>query len=136
MTLKPRSRPCSLAARPRCRIAAGFEGVIRGGCLLDRAGVEADRAFYKIMEENGGYCFLFEPKKLAERFSEIAAAATLAGTGNKPGAQALLRHLRAVPFDMVVAELTNSKCSKDATDQRSAPLPADPVAKRPPLALC
>jgi hypothetical protein len=37
------------------QIAAGFKGLIRGGCPLDRAGI--DRAFYKIVEENVATAF-------------------------------------------------------------------------------
>jgi hypothetical protein len=92
------------------QIIAAFKGVIRGGCPLNRAGIDADRAFREIVDKNG-YTFLFEPKELAERFSEIATAATLAAKGDAPGAQALLEHLRTVPFDMVVGEqVANAKC--------------------------
>jgi hypothetical protein len=93
------------------QIAAGFKGVIRGGCPLDRAGVDADSSFRSIVEENNGYCFLFEPKELANRFAEVATVATLAAQGDAPGAQALLQHLRTVPFDMVVGEVANAKCN-------------------------
>ena len=92
------------------QIIAAFKGVIRGGCPLNRAGIDADRAFREIVDENG-YTFLFEPNELAERFSEIATAATLAAKGDAPGAQALLEHLRTVPFDMVVGEqVAKAKC--------------------------
>jgi hypothetical protein len=47
-----------------------------------------------------GCCFLLEPKELAERFSGIAIAATLATKGDGAGAQAPLQHIRTVPFDM------------------------------------
>jgi hypothetical protein len=94
------------------QIAAGFKGVIRGGCPLNRAGIDAERAFREIVDECG-YCFLLEPKGLGERFSEIATAATLAAKGDTPGAQAQLQHLRTVPFDMVVGEqIANAKCKR------------------------
>lgn len=93
-------------------ICAAFKGTIRGGCPLDRAGIDAERAFREIVEENG-CCFLLDPTELAERFSEIATAATLAAKGDAAGAQALLQHLRTVPFDMVVGEeLTNAGCNE------------------------
>jgi hypothetical protein len=94
------------------QIIAGFKGVIRGGCPLDRAGVDADSAFRELVAENG-YTFLFEPTELAERFSEIATAATLAAKGDAIGAQALIEHRRTVEFDVVVGEQTGTKCVSD-----------------------
>jgi hypothetical protein len=92
------------------RLCAGFKGVIRNACPLDRAGIAAEQAFRDIVEESG-YCFLLDPTKLAERFSEIATAATLAVKADAAGAQALLQHLRTVPFDMFVGEqVANARC--------------------------
>jgi hypothetical protein len=96
------------------KIVFGYKGTIRGGCPLNRAGVSAEQAFRAIAEENGGACFLLNPADLAERFSEIAAQASLAAKGDAVGARALLEHFRAVPFEMemnVVGEQTpNAKC--------------------------
>jgi hypothetical protein len=97
------------------QIIAGFKGVIRGGCPLNRAGIDAERVFREIVDENG-YCFLLNPAEITERFREIATAATLAAKGDAGGAQALLQHLRTVPFDMVVGEVTNAKCKSIETD--------------------
>jgi len=98
------------------KIVAGYKGTIRGGCPLDRAGVSAEQAFRDITEENGGYCFLFNPADLAERFDEIAAQAALVAKGDAVGAQALLEHRRAVPFEMetnVVGEqVPSTKCER------------------------
>jgi hypothetical protein len=92
------------------QIAAGFKGVIRNACPLDRAGIGAEHAFREIVEE-AGYCFLLDPAELGARFKEIATAATLAAKGDAAGAQALLQHLRTVPFDMVVGEqVATAKC--------------------------
>jgi hypothetical protein len=98
------------------QIIAGFKGIIRGGCPLNRAGIYADRAFHEIVDQNG-YSFLFEPKELPERFSEIATAATLAVKGDAIGAQRLLQHLRTVPFDMVVGEQAHAKCQPDESHE-------------------
>jgi hypothetical protein len=95
------------------RIAAGFKGVIRGGCPLDRAGIDAERAFREIVEETGGYTFLLDQKELAARFGEIATAATLAAKGDTASVQALLQHVRSVPFDMVVGEQVDAKCKQE-----------------------
>jgi hypothetical protein len=98
------------------KIVAGYKGTIRGGCPLDRAGVSAEQAFRDITDENGGYCFLFNPADLAERFDEIAAQAALVAKGDTAGAQVLLEHLRAVPFEMeanVVGEqVPSTKCER------------------------
>jgi hypothetical protein len=96
------------------KIAAGYKGNIRGGCPLDRAGVSAEQAFREITEENGGYCFLLNPAELAERFSDIATQAELVARGDAVGAQALLEHLRAVPFEMTVVgeQAPNAKCER------------------------
>jgi hypothetical protein len=92
------------------QIAAGFKGVIRNACPLDRAGISAEHAFREIVE-GVGYCFLLDPAELGARFKEIATAATLAAKGDAAGAQALLQHLRTVPFDMVVGEqVATAKC--------------------------
>jgi hypothetical protein len=91
-------------------VSVGFRGIIRGGCPLDRAGVSAEQAFHAIAEANGGAVFLFDPAHLRERFTEIAERAALAAKGDAIGAQALLEHLRTVPFDMVVGEQANAKC--------------------------
>lgn len=92
-------------------VTVGFRGVIRGGCPLDRAGVGAEQAFRAIAEANGGAVFLFDPAHLTERFSEIAERAALAAKGDAGGAQALLEHLRTVPFDMTVGEqVLSAKC--------------------------
>jgi hypothetical protein len=92
------------------QVCAGFKGVVRNACPLDRAGIDAERAFHDIVEENG-YCFLLAPTQLAERFSEIATAATLTVKGDAAGAQALLQQLRTLPFDMVISEqVANARC--------------------------
>ena len=98
------------------KIVAGYKGTIRGGCPLDRAGVSAEQAFRDITDENGGYCFLLNPKELAERFSDVATQAALVAKGDTAGAQVLLEHLRAVPFEMetnVVGEqVPSTKCAR------------------------
>jgi hypothetical protein len=96
------------------KIAVGYKGNIRGGCPLDRAGVSAEQAFRDITEENGGYCFLFNPADLLERFSDVASQAELVAKGDAAGAQALLKHLRAVPFEMTVVgeQMPSAKCEQ------------------------
>ena len=96
------------------KIVAGYKGTIRGGCPLDRAGVNAEQAFRDITRENGGACFLLNPANLAERFGEIATQATLVAKGDAVGAQALLEHLQAVPFEMNVVgeQVANAKCER------------------------
>ena len=46
------------------KLIVGYKGTIRGACPLDRAGVNAQRAFRDITQENGGYVFLFDPRPL------------------------------------------------------------------------
>jgi hypothetical protein len=98
------------------KIVAGYKGTIRGGCPLDRAGVSAEQAFQDITDENGGYCFLLNPEELAERFGDVATQAVLVAKGDTAGAQVLLEHLRAVPFEMetnVVGEqVPSAKCER------------------------
>ena len=98
------------------KIVAGYKGTIRGGCPLDRAGVSAEQAFQDITDENGGYCFLLNPEELAERFGDVATHAVLVAKGDTAGAQVLLEHLRAVPFEMeanVVGEqVPSTKCER------------------------
>jgi hypothetical protein len=99
-------------------ITVGFRGVIRGGCPLDRAGVSAEEAFRDIAEANGGAVFLFDPAHLGERFTEIAERAALAAKGDAVGAQALLQHLRTVPFDFVVGEQEHVGCGTERETER------------------
>jgi hypothetical protein len=98
------------------KIVAGYNGTIRGGCPLDRAGVSAEQAFRDITDENGGYCFLLNPEELAERFSDVATQAVLVTKGDAVGAQLQLEHLRAVPFEIetnVVGEqVPSTKCER------------------------
>ena len=102
------------------KIVAGYKGIIRGACPLNRAGVSAEQAFRDITEENGGYCFLLRPADLTARFSEIATQATLAAKGDAVGAQALLEHLRTVPFEMnVVGEQVPSTRCEPINDEQS-----------------
>jgi hypothetical protein len=87
-----------------------YKGTIRGGCPLDRAGINAEEAFRRITEANGGTCFLFNPAHLTERFSQIAERATLTAKGDVNGAQVLLEHVQAVPFEMNVVGEKIAKC--------------------------
>ena len=48
------------------KLIVGYKGTIRGACPLDRAGVNAERAFRDITQENGGYVFLFDPGTAAD----------------------------------------------------------------------
>ncbi len=82
------------------KVVYAYKGTIQGGCPLDRAGVGAEQAFREIAEANGGACFLLEPTMLITRFNDIASQAVLAAQGDVAGAQQLLEHLQAVPFDM------------------------------------
>jgi hypothetical protein len=47
------------------KLIVGYKGTIRGGCPLDRGGINAEHAFRDITRENGGYIFLFDPATLA-----------------------------------------------------------------------
>jgi hypothetical protein len=89
-------------------ISIGYKGTVRGGCPLDRAGPDAEEAFYQIAKANGGKCFVFNPKKAgaaAKQFGEIAAHAALRVKGDTAGAQVMLEHLQSVPFDMGAVEV-------------------------------
>jgi len=89
-------------------ISIGYKGTVPGGCPLDRAGPDAEEAFYQIAKANGGRCFVLNPKKAgaaAKRFREIAAHAALKVKGDTTGAQAMLEHLHSVPFDMGAVEV-------------------------------
>ena len=95
-------------------LSYGFRGIIRGGCPLDRAGINAEEAFREIAEANSGAVFLFDPAHLEERFGEIAKRAMLAAKGDVIGAQLLLEHLRTVEFDFVVGEQVHAKCGTNS----------------------
>jgi len=86
------------------KVVVGFKGIIRGGCPLDRAGVNAEQAFHDIAREAGGYVFPFVPATVTARFTELAQSATLAARGDTAGAQKSIEHLQSTPFEMVVEE--------------------------------
>jgi hypothetical protein len=92
------------------KISVSYKGTIAGGCPLNRAGVNAEEAFKAIAAANGGACFLCNPADLADRFGELASQATLAAQGNVAGAQVLLEHLQAVPFEMNVVGEQVPRC--------------------------
>jgi hypothetical protein len=92
------------------KLIVGYKGTIRGGCPLDRAGINAAQAFRDITQVNGGYVFLFDPATAADRFAEIATQASLTAKGDAVGAQKLIEHLRTVPFEMTVGEQVPSAC--------------------------
>jgi len=94
-------------------LSFGFGGIIRGGCPLDRAGVNAKEAFHNIAEANGGAVFLFDPAQLNQRFSEIAERAMRVVKGDAIGAQLLLEYLRTIEFDFVVGEQVHAKCGAE-----------------------
>jgi hypothetical protein len=94
------------------RLVVGYKGTVRGGCPLDRAGVNAEHAFRDITQENGGYVFLFDPATAADRFAEIATQATLTAKGDAVGAQKVIEHMQTVPFEMVVQErVPRTRCA-------------------------
>ena len=94
------------------KLVVGYKGTVRGGCPLDRAGVNAEHAFRDITRENGGYVFLFDPATVADRFAEIATQATLAAKGDAAGAQKLIEHMQTVAFEMVVEErVPSTRCA-------------------------
>jgi hypothetical protein len=101
-----------------CTISFAYKGTIRGGCPIDRAGPHAEQRIKEIAEDNGGASFLYNPSDpgFATRFSEIATQAVLVAKGDTAGAQVLLEHLRAVPFEMeanVVGEqVPSTKCER------------------------
>jgi hypothetical protein len=103
------------------KITGAYKGTIRGGCPLDRAGVNAEQAFREIAAANDGACFLFDPGTLAERFGEIAERAALAAKGDAAGTQALLQHFQAIPFEIemnVVGEQV-VECTAHGDDGRA-----------------
>jgi hypothetical protein len=100
-------------------ISIVYKGTIRGGCPLDRAGIRAEQAFAEITEANGGVLFLLD-HDLTERVGEIGSQAALAAKGDAVSAhsaQALLEHLRTIPFEMdqnvVGVQVPNAKCGRD-----------------------
>jgi hypothetical protein len=99
------------------KIVFGYKGTIQGGCPLDRAGVNAERAFRDIASESGGACFLFNPATLAERFGELASQAALAAKGDTAAAKLQLQHFQTIPFDMqtnvVGAQVPRCKTGED-----------------------
>jgi hypothetical protein len=73
--------------------------------------VNAEAAFRKITEENGGYCFLLNPADVGEQFGAIATQANLAAKGDVVAATKLLEHHKTIPFEFnVVGEQVNAKC--------------------------
>jgi hypothetical protein len=110
---------CKDAMRLRrlgCTISFAYKGTIRGGCPIDRAGPHAEQRIREIATDNGGCFFLYNPAdpELAKRFGEIASQAALVAKGDSVGAQVLLEHLRAVPFEMNVVgeQVPNAKCER------------------------
>jgi hypothetical protein len=94
------------------KLVVGYKGTVRGGCPLDRAGVNAEHAFRHITRENGGYVFLFDPATVADRFAEIATQATLTAKGDAVGAQKLIEHMQTFPLEMVVQErVPSTRCA-------------------------
>jgi hypothetical protein len=94
------------------RLVVGYKGTVRGGCPLDRAGINAEHAFRDITRENGGYVFLFDPATAADRFAEIAMQATLTAKGDAVGAEKVIEHMQTVPFEMVVEErMPSTRCA-------------------------
>jgi hypothetical protein len=101
-------------------LSIGYKGTVRNGCPLDRAGPDAEEAFYRIAKANGGSCFVFNPKKAGaavKELGEIAAHAALKVKGDTAGAQAMLEHLHSVPFDMGAVEVDDvvplRKCGEE-----------------------
>src|SRR5262249_46927362 len=86
------------------KVIFGFKGIIRGGCPLDRAGVNAEQAFRDIAREGEGDVFPFVPAAVVARFTELAPSAAVAAKGDTAGAQKLIEHLQSMPFEMVVEE--------------------------------
>jgi VWA domain containing CoxE-like protein len=110
---------CKDAMRLRrlsCTVTFAYKGSVPNGCPIDRAGPHAEQRIQEIANDNGGCFFLYNPAdpKLAKRFGEIATQASLGAKGDGAGAQALLQHLRAVPFEMnaVGEQVPTGKCER------------------------
>jgi hypothetical protein len=96
-------------------LVVGYKGTIAGACPFDRAGKHAERDFRDITHENGGYCFLYDPVQLGERFGEIAAQARLNARGDVAGAQRMIEHLQTIPFEMTVGErVPSARCASES----------------------
>jgi hypothetical protein len=84
---------------------------------LDRSGPGAEECFRAIAKANDGVTFLLDPKTLSDHFSKIANQALLTASGNVRGAQLLLEHMQAVPFEMetnvVGAQVSKCSATKD-----------------------
>jgi hypothetical protein len=112
-----------------CTVNFGYKGTIKGGCPIDRAGPHAEQRIKELAEDGGGCSFLYDPAnpEFAKRFGEIATQAALAARGDAAGAQLLLEHRLAVPFEVnVVGEVVNAKCT-------SAPASGERDSKKPGL---
>jgi hypothetical protein len=98
-------------------LVVGYKGTIVGACPFDRAGKHAERDFLDITRENGGYCFLYDPTQLGERFGQIAAQARLTAQGDAAGARLMLEHMQSIPFEMTVGECVPSARCASASEE-------------------
>ena len=102
------------------KLVIGYKGTIRGACPLDRAGVNAEKAFRDLVQANGGHLFLCDPRDLAQlgaRFAEIGTQARLRAEGDTAGAQRLLEHLQPVPFEFEVGtQVPSARCTSESEE--------------------
>jgi hypothetical protein len=100
-------------------LVVGYKGTIVGACPFDRAGKHAERDFLDITRENGGYCFLYDPTQLGERFGQIAAQARLSAQGDTAGARLMLEHMQRIPFEMKVGErVPSARCVSESEEAK------------------
>jgi thioredoxin reductase len=87
------------------------DGMIRGDVVDPKL-----KAFRDLVQANGGHLFLCDPRDLAQlgaRFAEIGTQARLRAEGDTAGAQRLLEHLQAVPFEFEVGTQVPSGRARD-----------------------
>jgi hypothetical protein len=74
-------------------------------------------AVLDLVRANDGYCFLYDPIQLSDRFGEIAAQARASAVGDAAGARLMLEHMQRIPFEMKVCErVPSARCASEPED--------------------
>jgi hypothetical protein len=74
-------------------------------------------AVLDLVRANGGYCSLYDPIQLSDRFGEISAQARATAVGDAAGARLMLEHMRFIPFDIAVGErVPGARCASQSEE--------------------
>jgi hypothetical protein len=112
---------CKNAMRLRrggCRMAWAYPGTIPNGCPIDRAGPHAEARIREMCGDNDGVPLNVTARDFLDRLRAALTEAVLRARGNVEGAQKLLPHLQAVPFDPVALgeAVPVGRCTSESAD--------------------